>query len=62
MVEGERLLKPVGGQMAVRPEPADIVDQHIELWMGRELLHHPSDLFNEASTVQADYLTRHLLY
>lgn len=25
------------------------------------LLYHPSDLFDEASTVQADYLTRHLL-
>lgn len=25
------------------------------------LLYHPSDLFNEASTVQADYLTNHLL-
>ncbi|HEU4319863.1 MAG TPA: hypothetical protein VFS66_07240 [Acidimicrobiia bacterium] len=25
------------------------------------LLHHPSALFDEASTVQAAYLTRHLL-
>jgi hypothetical protein len=26
------------------------------------LLYHPSDLFEEASSVQADYLTRHLLH
>jgi len=26
------------------------------------LLYHPSDLFDEASTVQADYLTKHLLH
>jgi hypothetical protein len=26
------------------------------------LLYHPSNLFNEASTVQAAYLTKHLLH
>lgn len=26
------------------------------------LLYHPSDLFDEASTVQAAYLTKHLLH
>lgn len=26
------------------------------------LLHHPSDLFDEASSIQAEYLTRHLVH
>ncbi len=30
VVERERALQAVGGDVAVRPEPADVVDQHVQ--------------------------------
>jgi hypothetical protein len=36
VVEGEGVLKPVDGRVAVGPEPADVVEQHIEAWIGGE--------------------------
>ena len=36
VVEGERALQAVGGQVAVRPEPADVVDQHVQPRVGVE--------------------------
>lgn len=34
--ERERLLKVVGGEVSVCPESADIVDEHIQPWVGVE--------------------------
>ena len=36
VVEGERALQTVGGQVSVCPEPADVVDQHVEPWVSVE--------------------------
>src|SRR5205085_2211278 len=36
VVEGERALQAVGGQVAVGPEPADVVDQHVQPRVGGE--------------------------
>ena len=36
MVEGEGVLQAIGGRMSVRPEPADVVDQHIQPWVSIE--------------------------
>lgn len=36
MVEGERALQAIGGQVSVRPEPADVVDQRVQPRIGVE--------------------------
>ena len=36
MVEGERVLKAVGGWVPMCPEPADVVDQHVQSRVGVE--------------------------
>ena len=45
VVEGERVLQTVGGDVAMRPEAADVVEQDVEPRVGREDLGgQPADL------------------
>ena len=45
MVEGERVLQAVGGHVAVSPEAADVVEQHVEPRIrGEHLAGQPPDL------------------
>ncbi len=45
MVEGERVFQTVGGHLAVGPEPADVVQQHVQPRVsGQDLVGQPPDL------------------
>jgi hypothetical protein len=45
VVEGECVLQPVGGHVAMCPEPADVVEQHIQARVrGEDLGRQPPDL------------------
>jgi hypothetical protein len=53
VIEGECVLQPIGGLVAVGPEPADVVDEHIEPWVRRE------DVSSEAPDVALRRQIRH---
>ena len=45
VVEGEGTLQAVGGRVSVCPEPADVVDQHVESWVSiQDADGEPTDL------------------
>ena len=45
VVERERVLQPVGGDVAVRPKPADVVDEDIQPWIrGQHVVGQAMDL------------------
>ena len=45
VIERERVLEAIGGHVAVRPEAADVVEQHVQPRIGGEhLVRQPPDL------------------
>jgi hypothetical protein len=45
VVQGEGVLKPVGGHMTVRPEAANVVEQDVQARVGgQHLAGHPPNL------------------